>query len=490
MFYKLKFHTIFRQLDNIGYLIYQRLPFDVDRVVDDIGAVFLSNLDYSPVSIKDISKKLIFLFSDVSIQEIEEDLQNFFDDLVNEGFLHSGKSYEECLQKKDNFDYSVSQTEALKSLSYDKTGNRFSTQEYLENLFAQKPKLFKCQIEITNKCNERCIHCYIPHGFKIHTIDESIFYKTLDELGQLGIVSLGISGGEPMLHPNFRDFIIAVKKINVNITILTNLTLLTDEHIELFKNSRVTIIPSLYSLNEAHHDYITQLPGSCKKTIEGILRLRDNNIPVQINCPLMKTNQMDYLELIKWAKNLNILVKTDDCIIARSDRSTDNLENRIDLADISTIVDNLLEQNEVFKKVISADDYEDQCKKLFNDEHGKWCGVGITCCSIDAEGNVCPCPSWADYNCGNLKNNSLINIWQNAEKFKYIRSLTKKDFIKCNTCEDKAFCAVCMAKNANESPTKSPLDVSDYCCKLAHINRLSIERWRKKNVPGYKSYHK
>ena len=482
MFYKLKFCTIFRKWDNIGYLIYQRVPTDIDRVVDEIGAVFLSYLNYFPVSVKDISKNVIKLFLDANILEIESDIQDFFDDLVREGFLHSGISYEECLHKKDDFDYSKSRAETLSSLYYDKSGNRSDTHEYLEKIFAKNPQMLKCQIEITNKCNERCIHCYIPHKFKIHTIDESIFYRTIGELDRLGIVSLGISGGEPMLHPHFKELMTAVKKLNVNITLLTNLTLLTEEHIELFKDSRITVIPSLYSLNESHHDYITKLPGSHKKTMDGILRLRDNNIPVQINCPLMKANQDDYLELIRWAKTLNIIVKTDNCIIARSDRSTDNLENRIDLADVSKIMDDLIEENETFKKVISADDYEAQCERLFKDQQGKWCGVGITCCAIDSECNVCPCPSWSDFNCGNLKEDSLVNIWNNADKFQYIRSLSKKDFVKCNTCADKAFCAVCMAKNANESPTKSPLDVSDYCCNLARINRLSVERWRKKNL--------
>ena len=168
MFYKLKYHTIFRKFDNIGYLIYQQIPLDIDRVVDEIGAIFLSNLDYSPISVKNISEKIINLFSGTTVQEIECDLQTFFDTLVMEGFLHSGKTYDECLKQKDDFDYSKSQIEALKSLPGNKSDNRYGTQEYLENFFAQNPKMQKCQIEITSRCNERCIHCYIPHQTKIH----------------------------------------------------------------------------------------------------------------------------------------------------------------------------------------------------------------------------------------------------------------------------------------------------------------------------------
>ncbi|MBP5706125.1 MAG: SPASM domain-containing protein, partial [Spirochaetales bacterium] len=163
-------------------------------------------------------------------------------------------------------------------------------------------------------------------------------------------------------------------------------------------------------------------------------------------------------------------------------RSTDNLENRLSVADLEKIDRLLIDENEIFKKVISSDDYDQEVEKLFYDTDGRWCDVGISCCCADAYGNVCPCPSWADYNSGNLNTEKLEDIWLNSKNFKYIRSLKKKDFPKCRECEDKAYCSVCMAKNANESPNKNPLDVNDYFCKLSHINRETIEKWRKDHL--------
>ena len=176
------------------------------------------------------------------------------------------------------------------------------------------------------------------------------------------------------------------------------------------------------------------------------------------------------------------MVRTDYCLIARCDRSTDNLENRIAIEHMQKIINELTNENSYLKSIISKDDYEEQCSLLYNDQNGHWCGVGFTCCSIDTYGNVLPCPSWSDYSGGNVHDASLNSIWLNSDKFNYIRSLTKKDFTKCLDCVDRAFCSVCMARNANESKTKDPLEINEYFCEIARMNHQSINEWRKSNL--------
>ena len=485
MFYKLKWHTMFRSYGDIGYLIYQRSPYDIDRVVNDVGAVFLSLLSYEPLEISELVQQASDIFAGVSIQELKRDMIEFYDDLQKEGFLDFGNSFDECSQKKDEFSYLISQEKLIDSIVYKDVGKRFGTQEYLEQYFLENPKLLKFQVEITNVCNERCVHCYIPHAMKNFSMEPEMYYQILREVGEMGVVSFGISGGEPMLHPNFLDFVQEAQKLSINITILTNLTLLKKEYIEAFKKGRITIIASLYSLVNEHHDKITQVPGSCEKTKLAIQTLLENNIPVQINCPLMKDNENDFVELVRWAKTKNIMVRTDYCLIARCDGSSDNLENRIDIEHMQVIIDELTEENTYFKKLISADDYEEQCAILYNDQNGHWCGVGYTCCSVDAYGNVLPCPSWSDFSAGNVHEKSLTEIWLTSEKFKYIRALTKKDFKKCVNCQEQAYCSVCMARNANESNSHDPLEVNEYFCKIAEMNRKSVEKWRNENIKGH-----
>ena len=79
----------------------------------------------------------------------------------------------------------------------------------------------------------------------------------------------------------------------------------------------------------------------------------------------------------------------------------------------------------------------------------------------------------------------MTEIWLTSEKFKYIRALTKKDFKKCVNCQEQAYCSVCMARNANESNSHDPLEVNEYFCKIAEMNRKSVEKWRNENIKGH-----
>ncbi|WP_374937108.1 SPASM domain-containing protein [Bacteroides uniformis] len=101
---------------------------------------------------------------------------------------------------------------------------------------------------------------------------------------------------------------------------------------------------------------------------------------------------------------------------------------------------------------------------------------------ITENGNVYPCAGWQGYVVGNVKETSLIDIWNNSEKVQYLRNLRKYDFPKCLQCVDKEFCTMCMVRNANESPTGNPLTVNEYFCNIAKFNRKITLEWKNKPV--------
>jgi MoaA/NifB/PqqE/SkfB family radical SAM enzyme len=59
------------------------------------------------------------------------------------------------------------------------------------------------QLELTSRCNERCIHCYIPQGSKTASLDTAFVCDILSQYRDMGGQNLTISGGEPMCHPDF-----------------------------------------------------------------------------------------------------------------------------------------------------------------------------------------------------------------------------------------------------------------------------------------------
>ena len=228
-------------------------------------------------------------------------------------------------------------------------------------------------------------------------------------------------------------------------------------------------------MNEINHEKITQMKGSYNKTKSNILKLIENNIPVHINCPIMDYNKNDYDEVYKWAKSLNLEVRVDYDIMARCDLTTDNLEHRLKTEEMENIIVNILDNNKENQKQILSKELNKNNK---NSSDRDLCGACVTSCCMDAKGNVYPCTGW-NYDCGDLNETSLKDIWEKSPKMLYIRSLKRKDFNKCIDCKDIDYCFMCMAKNANESKMGNPLEINNHFCDVARMNREVVEKWQR-----------
>jgi len=479
MLYRQKFDTFIRVYDDIGY-INSKSDFS-DRVVDSSGAVFLKAISRKPKTLEELCEEIAKSFVDVSPADIANDVVEFYSILEEDGFIVSGETEAELDKKDIRFSYSALEPKTVKS-DFTPVIQRAakSTQDYLDEHFKGKPHLTVLQIELSSRCNERCVHCYIPHENKIADIDPALFYDVLDQCRDMGVLSLTLSGGEPMLHKNFSEFLRKAKEYDFSINILSNLTLLDDDIIREMKENRLSSVQvSLYSMNPEIHDSITGLKGSFYKTKDNILRLIENDIPLQISCPTMKQNKNCFAEVLKWAHEHKVRAETDFIMMARYDHTTDNLDNRLDLDDVGKIINEIIEFNHYYEEELAKADFEKaETRDTSNDIV---CGVCITSICMVANGNVYPCAGWQDYVCGNVRETPLKEIWENAPKVQYLRSLRKKDFPECMACNDKAFCAMCMVRNANENSDGDPLKINRHFCSVAKLNRKIVLEWKERH---------
>jgi len=478
MLYRQKFDTFIRIYDDFGYITNKS---DLgDRVVSQSGAAFLSVLNRNPQFLEDLAKKIAEKFIDIEAESIIEDVKEFYDLLEQDGFIVSGHSPEECNQKDTRFSYKAIEPKTIKN-DFAPTIMRASrtTQDFMEEQFKENPRLVSLQIELTSKCNERCVHCYIPHENKVEDISQELFYEILEQCKEMGVLSLTLSGGEPMMHKNFCEFLRKCKEYDFSIIVLSNLTLLTDEIITEMKANRLSSVSvSLYSMKADIHDEITQMEGSFEKTKDAILKLIENDIPLQISCPLMKQNKNCYVDVTNWAKEHKVRAITDYIMMARYDYTTDNLDNRLSLDEVKNVLNDIIENDHDYqKRMKSADIIQEESRDISSDIV---CGVCISTLCMVASGNVYPCSGWQSYVVGNIKETPLREIWENSEKVRYLRSLRKKDFPKCLSCEYKAFCAMCMVRNANENSNGDPLKINEHFCKVAKLNRKVVLEWRDK----------
>lgn len=435
-----------------------------DIILSKIGSVFYSQLSDSPQSLDDVVGRLYQLFSDVPADRIREDAVKFFTLLKSKSFIYFGK--EENIETIKSQYFSYENTKPYELLIPDMAVN---LQTYT-NTFGINHRLTRVHIDVSSRCNENCVHCYIPAYEKRGLMTESIFDIVLRQCKEMNVLNLTISGGEPMLNPSLGKFLVKCRANNFSVILLSNLTFLTEDLLDIIAdNPLVSVQTSLYAMEESVHDAITRQHGSFQKTILSIRQLHKRNVPLQINCPIMKQNLAHYKEVLNFANSLNIEADSDYSLYGCYDFSKSNLSCRLSVDEIENVVKydfsiptkiEQIKENVLSKRVGANDPICPVCKNSL---------------CISNMGDVYPCEGWQSLKIGNVKENSLKKLWEESPVVNRLRRLTYKDFPKCHACVDKKYCNTCLIMNANEDIHGDYMNINSFQCESARIKHRHME---------------
>lgn len=462
-----------------------------DRVYDETGVDFLREINRNPQQVDDIVNRLKTLYGNsVSREELYDDFMEFVSDLAEHHFLVMGETVEELDANDPDFSYKM---ENLKTQTDDFTQvTAQHVEETTRNLIweasQRKPRLNAIQFELTSRCNERCIHCYIPNGKKNHGIDMPArkVMSIIDELAEMGGQHVTLSGGEVFLHKDIIPIIQHCRKRDMRISILTNLVMLKDEQIPAIKEANISLLQtSLYSMDPAIHDAITTIPGSHAKTKANLEKLIAADIPCQISCPSMKVNYKCYVDVLKYAQSLKIKAYTDYMIKAQADFDTSNLANRPSLEETEELLRNIIEYDIDYRNLTLQKMSKSEEQKIDPERFAAQplCSVGINDFCITANGDVYPCSGWQAMICGNVYKQSLKEIWETSPQFAELRKVSQASFPKCLTCEARDYCHICLVQNYNES-NGDMFHINPYFCEVAFLNKRLVEEYKAKLAKG------
>lgn len=473
MYYKIKNNILFRQYEEYGLITDNsmfgyRIPGDDylypgEEFVSESGAVMLNLLSKTPQHIDDIVVQLLSIFVDVETDELKKDTAEFFDMFVETGFLSKGESFEEC----NNTDIIN-----IDTCEHAETSVPIVSSDCSKNFLNQNDLLRSLHIEIANECNERCVHCYIPHKYKTKSIDSALFYRTVEEGRDMNIINVTLSGGEPLLHKDIIGFLKRCRELDLSVNVLTNLTLLSDVIIEeMKKNPLLCVQTSIYSMDASIHDSITKVKGSFEKTKSNLLKLKRAGIPLQISCPVMKQNKDSFNDVITFGEENGISVAVDYVIFASYDHSNCNLVNRLSLEEVGQAFDKQATNKYVDHIRSQAEE------KTALSAHEPICSICRYYICISADGTVFPCIGWQANVIGDLNKQSLRNIWETSGEIKKLREIKRQEFPKCVSCEDRGYCNVCMMSNSNENSDADAFRINEYHCDVAALIHKKIDSY-------------
>ena len=294
-------------------------------------------------------------------------------------------------------------------------------------------QILSVHIAITSNCNLQCKHCYLDNKSKSSiSLDE--YLTILKELSSIGVLTLEISGGEPLTHRNFLEFIRLAKLYGFYIKLFTNATLIDANVINDIKEYVDSFRVSLDGAIATHN--LRRGKGTYEKTFSALQLLKNCNVQVSMTVDDINCHDIREVKII-----------------------TEQLGHKFEASPVVPYshIEFSYDKLKAIHKIINQEFVGENQKRA--NFRGANCEAGCSLLYISSELNVTPCPllHQKKWQMGNLKNKSIIEIL-NSANYREIMSLLgdlKSKCIKCNKCQ--FWCAAIIEQ--------TPDRISPFCIK-------------------------
>ena len=305
------------------------------------------------------------------------------------------------------------------------------------------------QLDLTYRCNERCVHCYLDHHDHCEMTTAEI-KDLLDQMADAGVFYLTISGGEILMRRDFFEILEYARARTFCIKLKTNGILIRKKEADRIKALGVESVQvSIYSHRPEVHDAITKLPGSLAQSIEAIRRLRAHGIHVIMANVLMVQNARDYHGVKALAAELGAQFIIDPTITPMMDGDRSILGLNVDEAAL----------REVFQNEALTGNAEEFCAPPqgtnADDLDMLPCSAGHTACYVSPYGDVYPCVQFP-LPSGNVRRTKFVDIWRDSPQLKEVRSITLRDMPTCSQCTHGGTCTRCPGLAYMEGDMRGP----------------------------------
>ncbi len=171
---------------------------------------------------------------------------------------------------------------------------------------APRPLSLLC--ELTYRCNLQCPYCYNPLELRDYRdeLSTQLWTRTLQQAAALGVVQTHFSGGEPTLRRDLPALIEAASELGLYSNLITQGTFLDDALLDRLLASGLDHVQ--ISIQAPETELADRIGGAVvhEKKIDALLRVRDRDVALTLNCVLHRLNHDLIEDVIAFAERLGI----------------------------------------------------------------------------------------------------------------------------------------------------------------------------------------
>lgn len=333
--------------------------------------------------------------------------------------------------------------------------------------------------ELTSRCNFNCKMCYVHSNSAEGELSAEEWIALGKAAADSGMVFLLITGGEPLLRPDFKEIYTGLKKLGLLISINTNGSLIDEEMVEFFKKDpplRINI--SLYGGCNATYESLCK-NAAFDKVTNAIRALKEAGIQVKINSSVTPYNACDIEEIYRFGESVQIPVKATTYMfppVRVNGCKYGDAPHRFTPEEAAANMLKCREQYMTPEQLASfsgADPMDDELDCTDGQGEHMRCRAGKTAFWITWDGRMLPCgmfpiEGWS------VKEKGFSEAWRTVRE--YCASLILP--ARCKSCSLKERCPSCAAACLAESGDTSVLP--EYICKMTYLlEEMTSKKYKK-----------
>jgi len=299
-------------------------------------------------------------------------------------------------------------------------------------------------VEITQRCNLRCLHCGSDCGSdplrdELSTEEWLSFFDSLPSRFDRKPLILAVTGGEPFCCPRFDDNLAGLPRNDLSFGMVSNGWALTEQNVAKVVAAGITSMTVSLDGLEASHDWLRGRKGSFERAVAGIHRVVRAGLPFFDVVTCVNPRNLEELpEMLPLLRSLGVRAWRLFSIFPKG-RARENAALRLDASGLRRLFDWIRKTRE---ELAGSDFKLEFCCEGFLPaeldgqvrEEPYFCRAGISIGSVLCDGAISACPnSSRSLVQGNIRTDDFAEVWENRfQPFRDRAWMRKGDCVSCS----------------------------------------------------------